>query len=315
MLKIKRVLVSQPIPAAVEKSPFYELTQKYGIEIDYRPFIRVEGVSAKEFRSQRIEILDHTAIVFTSRTTVDNFFRICEESRITIPETMKYLCYTEAVALYLQKYIVYRKRKISFADGTFTGLMELILKHRDESILLTLSEPHKAEIPDTLEKLKIGFHAAVLARTVGADLSDISPADYQLIVLYSPMEVKTLIEQFPGAAYPMLAAFGDGTTRKAIENDLTVNVMAPTPEVPSMAKALDIFIGEINSGKMPARVEAPRREDNSRVVEEFVKTHQAKELRRARAKKKPLPAKPAPAKPAPAKPSSAKPSGSSAAKS
>ena len=120
-MKVKSVLVSQPRPAVIEKSPFYELSQKHHVEIAYRPFIRVEGVSLKEFRAQRVEILTHTAVIFTSRTTVDSFFHICEEARITVPETMKYICQTEAVALYLQKYIVYRKRKISFADGSFTN--------------------------------------------------------------------------------------------------------------------------------------------------------------------------------------------------
>ena len=138
-MKVKSVLVSQPRPAVIEKSPFYELSQKHHVEIAYRPFIRVEGVSLKEFRAQRVEILTHTAVIFTSRTTVDSFFHICEEARITVPETMKYICQTEAVALYLQKYIVYRKRKISFADGSFTSLIELIIKHKEEKFLLALS--------------------------------------------------------------------------------------------------------------------------------------------------------------------------------
>ena len=136
-MKVKSVLVSQPRPAVIEKSPFYELSQKHHVEIAYRPFIRVEGVSLKEFRAQRVEILTHTAVIFTSRTTVDSFFHICEEARITVPETMKYICQTEAVALYLQKYIVYRKRKISFADGSFTSLIELIIKHKEEKFLRT----------------------------------------------------------------------------------------------------------------------------------------------------------------------------------
>ena len=135
-MKVKSVLVSQPRPAIIEKSPFYELSQKYEVEIAYKPFIRVVGVSLKEFRAQRVEILTHTAVIFTSRTTVDSFFHICEEARITVPETMKYICQTEAVALYLQKYIVYRKRKISFADGSFTSLVELIIKHKDEMMVV-----------------------------------------------------------------------------------------------------------------------------------------------------------------------------------
>lgn len=285
MLKIKNLLVSQPAPTVVEKSPFFELTHKYSLTIDYRPFIRVEGVSAKEFRSQRVEILEHTAIIFTSRTTIDNFFRICEETRTTVPETMKYLCNTEAVALYLQKYIVYRKRKISFADGSFTGLMELILKHKDERFLLTLSEPHNPEIPETLEKLKLKFDGVILARTVSSDLSDIDLSKYGLAVFYSPAEINTLVSKFPDAKMPMLATFGEGTTRKAIECGLTVNVMAPTPEAPSMTRALDIFIGGINSGKEIVPVSL----SDNHLAEEFVKAHQTKEMRRARAKKKTVP--------------------------
>ena len=195
-MKVKSVLVSQPRPAVIEKSPFYELSQKHHVEIAYRPFIRVEGVSLKEFRAQRVEILTHTAVIFTSRTTVDSFFHICEEARITVPETMKYICQTEAVALYLQKYIVYRKRKISFADGSFTSLIELIIKHKEEKFLLALSEPHKPELPETLAKLKLSFDPVILARTVAGDLDDVKMADYDLLALYSPSDVKTLIEKF-----------------------------------------------------------------------------------------------------------------------
>lgn len=287
MSKIKNLLVSQPVPAVIEKSPFFELIQKYNLAVHYQPFIRVAGVSSKEFRSQRVEILEHTAIIFTSRTTVDNFFRICEETRTVVPESMKYLCYTETVALYLQKYIIYRKRKISFADGTFTGLMELILKHKEEKFLLTLSEPHKPEIPQTLEKLKVKFDRVILAHTVSEDLSAIDLSKYQIVVLYSPSEVKTLIEEFAGKTLPMLATFGEGTTRKAMESGLKVNVMAPTHEAPSMVKALDIFIGEFNAGREVAPVSV----GENHQAEEFVKAHQTKEMRRNKAKKKSTPSK------------------------
>ncbi len=290
MSKIKNLLVSQPAPSIIEKSPFFELTQKYNLTVDYIPFIRVEGVSAKEFRAQKVGILEHTAIIFSNRTTIDHFFRICEESRVTVPDTMKYLCYTEAVALYLQKYIVYRKRKISFADGTFTGFMDLILKHKAEKLLLTLSEPHKPEIPQTLEKLKIKFDRAVLARTVSADLSGIDFLKYQMVVLYSPSEVKALVEQFgtSGTKFPHIATFGDGTTRKAIEKGLNVSVMAPTVAAPSMARALEIFIGDHNAGRATQAVEL-QDDRQARQAEEFVRIHQIKELRRAKAAKKPTP--------------------------
>ncbi len=298
MLKIKNLLVSQPAPAIVEKSPFFELTQKYNLRLDYLPFIRVEGVSTKEFRSQRIGILDHTAIIFTNRTTIDNFFRICEESRIEVPDQMKYLCYTEAVALYLQKYIVYRKRKISFGDGTFTGFMDLILKHKTERLLLTLSEPHKPEIPQTLEKLKVKFDRAVLAHTVSTDLGGVDLSKYQMVVLYSPSEVKALVEKLgpagnTGGELPLIATFGDGTTRKALDKGLKVSVMAPTPEAPSMSRALDIFIGDYNAGRPTREVVLP---PESKEAEEFLKAHQLKELRKAKAKKKTTPSAPGPAK-------------------
>ena len=180
-MKVKKVLVSQPRPAVIEKSPFYELSEKYNVEIAYKPFIRVVGVSLKEFRAQRVEILTHTAVIFTSRTTVDSFFHICQ---------------TEAVALYLQKYIVYRKRKISFADGSFTSFIELIIKHKDEKFLLALSEPHKPELPETLAKLKLAVDPVILARTVASELEDVQLADYGLLALYSPSDVKTLVDKF-----------------------------------------------------------------------------------------------------------------------
>ncbi len=293
MSKIKSLLVSQPLPSVPEKSPFHDLINKFHLNVNYKPFIHIEGVGAKEFRGQRVEILDHTAIIFTNRTTIDHFFRICEETRVEVPETMKYICQTEAIALYLQKYIVYRKRKISFADGSFTGLMELILKHKEEKFLLTLSEPHKPEIPATLEKLKVKFDRVILARTVSSDLSEIKPGDYQMVVMYSPSEVKSFTDRLlkdEGAdtgSVPLIAAFGEGTARKAIESGLAVSVMAPTPQAPSMARAIEIFIGEINAGRDLAPVVVGKDDRQARQAEEFVKAHLAKETRKNKTKKKP----------------------------
>ena len=204
-------MISQPAPAVIEKSPFYEIIQKYNAKIDYRPFIKVVGVSLKEFRSQRVEILEHTAVVFTNRTTVDSFFRICEEARITVPETMKYFCNTEAIALYLQKYIVYRKRKIFFADGKFDTFMELILKHKEEKFLVSLTEPNNGEVPDTMEKLKLNLSKVVLAKTVAADLEGIEPSQYDLMVFYSPSEISTLVSAFGVESIPTVATFGTST--------------------------------------------------------------------------------------------------------
>lgn len=278
---MKRVLVSQPKPAIIEKAPFYELSQKYQVEIAYKPFIHVVGVSLKEFRAQRVEILTHTAVIFTSRTTVDSFFHICEEARVTVPETMKYICHTEAVALYLQKYIVYRKRKISFADGTFTSLVELIIKHKEENFLLALSEPHKPELPETLAKLKLAVDPVILARTVASDLDDVRLADYDLLALYSLMDVKVLIEKFGVDDLPAVAVFGEGTLRAAHEAEIPVLANAPTPEAPSMVKAIDLYIEKVNRGDSVEPVELVK--DASK--EEFIRSQQHKLAKKGRAKR------------------------------
>lgn len=280
---VKKILISQPRPAVIEKSPFYDLATKYGVEIDYKPLIRVVGVTLKEFRAQRIEILDHTAVIFTSRTTVDSFFRVCEEARITVPETMKYICNTEAVALYLQKYIIYRKRKISFADGSFTGLLELIIKHKAERFLLALSEPHKPELPEALAKLKINFDPVILAMTVAADMEGIRPADYDVMALYSPSDVKTVVESFGVDALPVVATFGDATLRAALGAGLKVRASASSPEAPSMAKALDLYIGKLSRGEEVAEVEA--KSDSAK--EEFIRSQQSKLAKKSRVRHRP----------------------------
>lgn len=278
---MKKILVSQPKPAIIEKSPFYELSQKYSIEVAYKPFIRVVGVSLKEFRAQRVEILDHTAVIFTSRTTVDSFFHICEEARITVPETMKYICQTEAVALYLQKYIVYRKRKIFFADGSFTSLIELIIKHKEEKMMLAMSEPHKPELPETLAKLKLAVDPVILARTVAADLEDVNLAEYDLLALYSPTDVKTLIEKFGTENLPAIAVFGEGTLRAALDSGLTVKANAPTPTAPSMAKAIDIYATKLRKGETIEPVSLTV----DTVKEEFIRNQQHKLSKKPRVRK------------------------------
>lgn len=280
-MKVKHVLVSQPRPAIIEKSPFYELSQKYDVEITYQPFIRVVGVSLKEFRAQRVEILTHTAVIFTSRTTVDSFFHICEEARITVPENMKYICQTEAVALYLQKYIVYRKRKISFADGSFTSFVELIIKHKDEKMLLALSEPHKPELPETMVKLKLPVDPVVLARTVAADLSCVKLADYGLLALYSPTDVKTLVENFDADELPPVAVFGEGTLRAALDAGITVLANAPTPAAPSMVKAIDLYLDKVRKGEEIVPVELQTDTEK----EEFIRNQQHKLAKKSRARR------------------------------
>lgn len=282
MAEIKRILVSQPKPAILEKSPFFELANKYNLEVDYRPLIEVKGVTPKEFRSQRVEILAHTAVIFTSRTTIDSFFRICEDARITVPETMKYICSTEAIALYLQKYIVYRKRKISFADGTFTGIVEQIVKHKDEKLLLSLSEPHKPEIPEALTRLKINYTPVILARTVASEITAEELQSYDMLLLYSPWEVKALCEKMSTEQMPIISTFGEGTLRLASENHLPVKASAPSPGAPSLAKAVDNYISAVLAGKEIEDVEFAENEQN----EEFLRTQQTKLAKKTRTRKK-----------------------------
>ena len=277
-MKVSKILVSQPRPAVIEKSPFYEFSQKNNLNIDYMPLIRVEGVSLKEFRAQRTEILEHSTMIFSSRTTIDSFFRICEEARITVPESMKYICNTEAVALYLQKYIVYRKRKISFADGTFNSLLELIVKHKDEKFILALTEPFKPELPDALAKLKLKVSPVVFARTVSADLKSVDPAGYDIIALYSPNDVKALIENFGVEKLPVVATFGEATLRAAKEAGLKVKASAPTPEAPSMVKALDIYCSKLAEGMEIEDAEV--HEDLEK--EEFIRSQQTKLQKKTR---------------------------------
>lgn len=280
MAEIKRILVSQPKPAIIEKSPFFELANKYELEVDYRPLIEVKGVTPKEFRSQRVDILSHTAVIFTSRTTIDSFFRICEDARITVPESMKYICSTEAIALYLQKYIVYRKRKISFADGSFTSLMELIIKHKSEHFLLALSEPHKPELPDALEKLKMNFSPVILAKTIAADMEGVDPSTYDVMALYSPSDIKSVVENFDIEKLPVISTFGEATLRAALESGLKVKASAPSPEAPSMAKALDIYISKIKRGEDVAEVEVKVDEQK----EEFIRAQQSKLMKKSRSR-------------------------------
>ena len=280
-MSIKKILVSQPQPAIIEKSPFFEIVRKHKVDINYNPFNRVQGVSLKEFRGQRVEILTHTAVIFTSRTTVDSFFHICEEARITVPETMKYICQTEAVALYLQKYIVYRKRKIFFADGSFTNFLELIIKHKEEKYMLALSEPHKPELPEALERLKLNVDQVILAKTVQTDVSKLPLAEYDLVALYSPSDVAAFKNAYEDKPMPRVATFGDATARAAVAAGITINVMAPTPAAPSMTKAIDLYLDKLAAGEDVAPVVLDEDQSN----EEFIRTQQAKLAKKTRARK------------------------------
>ncbi|MFI3317003.1 MAG: uroporphyrinogen-III synthase [Rikenellaceae bacterium] len=280
-MKVAKVLVSQPRPAVIEKSPFHELSVRQHIDVEFFPLIKVVGVSLKEFLAQRTEILDHTAVIFTSRTTVDSFFHICEEARMTVPEGMKYICQTEAVALYLQKYIVYRKRKISFADGTFTSFVELIVKHKSEKFLLALTEPHKPELHDALEKLKMNFSPVILARTISSEMNDLKFSDFDITALYSPSDVKAVVEGCNADKLPVVATFGQATLHAAVDAGLKVKAMAPRPEAPSMVKALDIYITKCNNGE---QVDDFTFEDDAQ-QQEFIRNQQSKLLKKPRARR------------------------------
>ena len=195
---------------------------------------------------------------------------------------MKYICSTEAIALYLQKYIVYRKRKISFADGSFTGIVEQIVKHKDEKLLLSLSEPHKPEIPEALTRLKINYTPVILARTVASDIEADKLKSYDMLLLYSPWDVKAICEKLPAEQMPIISTFGEGTLRLASENHLPVKASAPSPVAPSLAKAVDLYIADILAGKQVEDVEFAENQQN----EEFLRTQQTKLAKKSRTRKK-----------------------------
>lgn len=246
-LKIKSILVSQPQPES-EKSPYAELAEKNNVKIDFRPFVQIEGLSAREFRQARIDILEHSAIVFSSKTAVDHFYRLCEDLRLTVPDTMKYFCLTESVAYYLQKYIVYRKRKIFFGKSNICDLMDVILKHKDEKYLLPVSEDHKSNIPETLDKHKITYSKAIMYRSIYNNLSDLSDLNYDILVFYSPSGIRSLLKNFPEFQQKeiKIASFGAETAKAVKEAGLRLDIQAPAPELPSMTMALDHFIREFN---------------------------------------------------------------------
>lgn len=247
-MKIKKVLVSQPKPTS-EKSPYYDIAEKYGVKIDFRPFIKVESLSAKEFRQQKVSILDHTAIVFTSRHAIDHFFNLCVELRVTIPETMKYFCTSETIALYIQKYVQYRKRKVFFgATGKFADLVPLMVKHNTEKYFVPMSDVHNDEVKDLLDKNKIQHTEAVMYRTVSNDFKPEEMSDYDMLVFFSPAGIQSLMKNFPGFEQKDIAigCFGPTTAKAIKEAGLRLDLEAPSAAAPSMPAALDLFIGEQN---------------------------------------------------------------------
>lgn len=246
-MRVKTILVSQPAPKT-ESSPYADLSHKQKVKIDFRPFIHVEGVTSKEVRVQKIDLSKFTAIVLTSRNAADHFFRIAKEMRFKVPDTMKYFCQSEAVAFYLQKYVVYRKRKIYVGKRTFSELSKLIRKHKDEKFLLPSSDKLKPSIPSELDQLKVCWKRAILYRTVVSDLTDLKHVFYDILVFFSPSGIDSLFRNFPKFEQnnTRIAVFGNSTVRAATAAGLKCNITAPSPETPSMTMALEKYIKQVN---------------------------------------------------------------------
>lgn len=246
--KVKTILISQPKPET-EKNPYYDLAKKYNLIETFRQFIKIEGLPAKDFRSQRINILEHQAVILTSRMAVDHFFRMCNEMRITVPETMKYFCINEATAYYLQKYIQYRKRKIFFGHQTIQDLVDVIKKNKDEKFLLPASDVQKEQICDFLDALSIKYTKAIMYRTVSADLSDIKNLnEYDVLVFFTPAGIRSLKQNFPNfkQGNTRIACFGAAAANELKNLGYRLDIYAPNPKNPSMSGALDEYIKEAN---------------------------------------------------------------------
>jgi len=244
---VKSVLVSQPEPEG-ENSPYFALSEKYKLEVDFRPFIKIDPVGAKEFRKQKIKILDHTAIILTSRHAVDNLFRLASESKVEIPADMKYFCISEQTANYLQKYIVIRKRKIFTGERTAEDLIQVIKKHKTEKYLFPCSNIRKDVIPKFLEENEYDYNEACIYKTVATDLSDLSDVNYDVLAFYSPSGIESLYTNFPNFKQKKtrIAVFGPATAKAARDAGLILDIQAPLPNAPSMTGALELYIKEAN---------------------------------------------------------------------
>ena len=243
-MSVKKILISQQQPMTA--SPYTSIAEKFGVEFDFKPFFKIEPLSSREFRSHRINILDHTAIVFSARTTIDAFFLICEELRVKVPETMKYFCTTEAVANYLQKHIVYRKRKIFFGDGSPESIIGLIgTKHKGEKFLIATAESSsKDAVTKAFETQKLDFETAVFVKPISQDIKDVDLHAYDMIVFFNPADVKSLYENQPDFKQDDIKFLSYGKTVVTAMNEagLKIEISAPSPEAPSVAKALEIYL-------------------------------------------------------------------------
>ena len=243
---IKKILVSQPKPTS-EKSPYFDIAREFGVELVFRPFIKVEGLTAKEFRQQKVNILNYTAIVFTSRHAIDNFFKLSKELRVTIPEDMKYFCVTETIALYIQKYVQYRKRKVFFGTtGKIVDLVPLMVKHKTEKFLLPMSDVHNNDVAELLDAKKLEHKECVMYRTVSDDFTpeEVEQFDYDMLMFFSPAGLNALTKNFPNFKQGdiKIAAFGPATAKEVADRGLRLDLKAPTPEFPSMTGALKDFL-------------------------------------------------------------------------
>jgi uroporphyrinogen-III synthase len=250
-MKIKKILISQPRPE-IERSPYFEIARNFNVEVDFRPFIQVEGVPAKEFRKQRIDVLSYNAVIMTSKNAVDNYFRICNEMRVIVPETMKYFCISEATAYYLQKYIQFRKRKIFYSNFSFADLVEIIKKkHKEEKFLLPCTDAPNDEYTDLLDREGIRYIKAPLYKAVYSNLTDIKMEEYDMLVLFSSAGITSLLNNFPDfkQQHTLIAAFGEQTAKAVIQAGLKLHIHAPQPQAPSMAMALEQFLRGEQKGK------------------------------------------------------------------
>jgi uroporphyrinogen-III synthase len=246
-MKVKSILVTQPKPET-EKSPYFDLAKKYNLKIDFRSFIHVEGIQAQEFRKQKVNFTEYSAVVLTSKHAADHFFRMCGEMRITDVERFKYFCISESTAYYLQKYVQFRKRKIFFGKATINDLMDLIKKHRKEKFLVPCSDVHKQEIADTLSEHNIDFEKAVIYKTVCSDLSDLAKVNYDMLVFFSPSGITSLFKNFPSFKQnnTRIAAFGATTSLAVTDAGLNLDIKAPVPEAPSMTMAIEQYVKKVN---------------------------------------------------------------------
>jgi len=246
-MKVKTILVSQPEPST-KQSPYFDLSKKEKVKIDFRSFIHIEGVNAREVRNQKINFEKFTAVIFTSRNSINNYFRLAEEMRFKVPDSMKYFCQSEAVAYYLQKYVVYRKRKIYVGVRTFPDLIKQIKKHTEEIFLLPSSDKLKPQVPSLLNELDIQWEKAILFKTVISDLSDLKDVYYDILVFFSPSGIHSLFENFPNFKQneTRIAVFGNSTIKAAEDAGLRIDITAPTKETPSMTMALSHYIKDNN---------------------------------------------------------------------